>query len=207
MRPLVPKILSILLLSVPVWGQNDHGPTELPRCPVTNEPVNFRVNTTTDDGPVYFCCKTCAVKFEKAPEKFSEATKAQHAALEQYERIQVNCPVTGNPINKKVFTEVKDKRVYFCCKGCKIKFEGKRDKYATALKSSHTYQTRCPVMGGKINPAVFTDLPTGERIYYCCPGCDKKLFATPEKYASKLEAQGTPIDVAKLKTAMWQSKE
>jgi YHS domain-containing protein len=54
-------------------------------------------------------------------------------------------------------------------------------------------------MGDTIDPTVFTDLPTGQRIYFCCPACNAKLRANPEKYAKNLEKQGVHVDVKKLK--------
>lgn len=46
-------------------------------------------------------------------------------------------------------------------------------------------QENCPVMGGKINKAVFTEYK-GKKVYFCCAGCDKKFNADPAKYISKL---------------------
>ena len=39
------------------------------------------------------------------------------------------CPVMEAPINKELYTEYKGKKVYFCCAGCKEKFEKEPDKY------------------------------------------------------------------------------
>ncbi|MCR4317759.1 MAG: hypothetical protein NUW37_15565 [Planctomycetes bacterium] len=44
---------------------------------------------------------------------------------------------------------------------------------------------KCPVLGGNVNKNVFTDFE-GFRIYFCCPGCDRRLKANPETYMSKL---------------------
>ncbi len=46
-------------------------------------------------------------------------------------------------------------------------------------------RTRCPVMGGEIDQAVFSDL-LGERVYFCCPPCVAKFEADPEKYIAVL---------------------
>ena len=46
---------------------------------------------------------------------------------------QKTCPVMGGTINKKVFTEYKGKKVYFCCGGCKPKFEKNPEKYLDKL--------------------------------------------------------------------------
>ena len=58
-------------------------------------------------------------------------------------------------------------------------------------------QESCPVMGGKINKEVYTDYK-GMRVYFCCPGCDKKFKEEPEKYLKRLEEMGQkPMALAK----------
>ena len=46
-------------------------------------------------------------------------------------------------------------------------------------------QTLCPVMGNPINKDVFVEYK-GKKVYFCCPGCDEKFTADPEKYLDKL---------------------
>ncbi|MFC1737446.1 YHS domain-containing protein [Planctomycetota bacterium] len=46
-------------------------------------------------------------------------------------------------------------------------------------------QKTCPVMGGPIDKAVFTEYK-GKKVYFCCPGCDVKFKVDPEKYIVKL---------------------
>jgi len=50
-------------------------------------------------------------------------------------------------------------------------------------------QTRCPVLGGKIDSSYFTDIQ-GQRIYHCCNGCSAKLIADPDTYFKKAAANG-----------------
>jgi YHS domain-containing protein len=50
-------------------------------------------------------------------------------------------------------------------------------------------QTLCPVMGGKIDSAVFTDIQ-GQRVYHCCPMCSKGLKKDPDKYFKKAAEEG-----------------
>jgi len=59
-------------------------------------------------------------------------------------------------------------------------------------------QTKCPVMGGKINKAEYADV-NGKRIYVCCAGCIAKIKADPEKYIKQLEAEGITLDKAAAK--------
>lgn len=176
-------------------------PAPLPKCPVMDEPINFLVSTMTKDGPVYFCCDMCITKSKKDPQKYAEKVLKQRKELATRERVQVACPISGESIDKKVFTGDGKDRVYFCCKDCIKKYTENPAKYAEKLATSYTYQTRCPVMGGKIDPTVSAKLPTGERIYFCCRGCDKKLLKNPRKYAENLEKQGIFIDVEKIEQA------
>lgn len=50
-------------------------------------------------------------------------------------------------------------------------------------------QTHCPVMGGKIDSTVYTDIQ-GQRVYHCCSMCSAKLKADPDKYFKKAAAEG-----------------
>jgi YHS domain-containing protein len=46
-------------------------------------------------------------------------------------------------------------------------------------------QTTCPVMGEEIDKDFFSVF-RGVKVYFCCPGCDKKFLADPEKYIPNL---------------------
>jgi YHS domain-containing protein len=46
---------------------------------------------------------------------------------------QTICPVMGGPINKSIFIEYKNKKVYFCCEPCKEKFEANPEQYIAKL--------------------------------------------------------------------------
>lgn len=46
-------------------------------------------------------------------------------------------------------------------------------------------QTTCPVMGGAINEAVFVEYQ-GQKVYFCCRGCDQRFQQDPKKYTAKL---------------------
>ncbi len=188
-------------------GPGHHEPTgsenaaAMPLCPVMGDPVDFSIRLQTDDGPVYFCCDSCVGKYKKNPAKYAAKVARQRAALAKRPRIQVTCPVSDKPVDQNVFIENGKQKVYFCCKNCRKKYQADPAKYRAALEGSYTYQTMCPVSDEPIVPGVFTDLPTGQRIYFCCKGCDRKLLKNPEKYAPKLEKQGVYLDVKKLKAA------
>jgi YHS domain-containing protein len=50
-------------------------------------------------------------------------------------------------------------------------------------------QTTCPVLAGKIDKNVYADYK-GQRVYFCCNGCDAEFKKDPEKYLQKMKEQG-----------------
>jgi len=70
----------------------------------------------------------CEKKTEPQIETESAQPVPQVSAIEQ-----VVCPVMEGPINKEIYTEYKGKKVYFCCSGCKEKFEKEPEKYLSKL--------------------------------------------------------------------------
>ena len=62
----------------------------------------------------------------------------------------------------------------------------------TTAPADHA-QTTCPVMGGKINKAIFADYQ-GKRVYFCCAGCPAEFQKDPAKYVKILEDQGVVLE-------------
>lgn len=170
------------------------GAIELPRCPVMGEAVDFNVKALTDDGPVYFCCEMCVPKFRKEPAKYADKLALQRTALAKLDHVQVSCPVDGKGVDGKLTAEVGGQTVAFCSKECQTKYTEHPGAFKAKLANSYTYQARCPVSGERIQPNMFNDLSTGQRIYFCCPNCSDKLLKDPAKYAPKLAEQGVTID-------------
>jgi len=50
-------------------------------------------------------------------------------------------------------------------------------------------QTVCPVLKGNVDKNIYVDYK-GQRIYFCCKGCDAEFKKDPEKYLKKMESQG-----------------
>ncbi len=103
---------------------------------------------------------------------------------------QTVCPLMGGKINKDIYTDYQGQRVYFCCAGCKPKFEKDPEKSMKKFEKDNilleSVQTTCPVMGGEINKDQYTDYK-GRRIYFCCAGCPPKFDKDPEKYLEKMD--------------------
>lgn len=194
------KILGTALLVAltgmvaPVLAQHgDYGKksaAKLPNCPIMGEPIDLTVSTATDQGPVFFCCKGCISRYEANSQKYAAKVAAQRKFLAALPKVQVTCPVTGEPVNADVTIEQGGKKVAFCCKGCVKSYQADPAKYQAKLANSYTYQTKCPVMDEEIDPKVFMTSAKGQKVYLCCKGCDKRLAANPAKYMPKLAAQG-----------------
>jgi YHS domain-containing protein len=54
-------------------------------------------------------------------------------------------------------------------------------------------QTVCPVLGGNIDRKVYVDYQ-GNRIYFCCTGCDAEFQKDPGKYLKKIQEQGIILE-------------
>lgn len=153
----------------------------LPPDPVTGEPIVLSIKTMTDDGPVYFASETARERFNADPPKYVATAATQREVLKKLPRVQVTCPVTGNPIDGKTTVLIRGKVVDFCCKNCVSKFdsadntEADERAYDAKLEASYTYQTRCPVSGDKIEPTVYGDINDDLRVYFCCAG-DRDAF-------------------------------
>lgn len=194
-------LLTVAMLAggVVAFADEKKAESKLPLCPVMEEAVDWNVKTSTDSGAVYFCCPPCAKKYNADPAKYEEKVAQQRAMLQKMDKVQVRCPVGGEEIDPKVSRKVDGKAVQFCCEKCAAAYEKDPAKYQARLADSYTYQVTCPVEGGRIDPASYVDLPTGERIYTCCKPCGEKLTNDPAKYAPKLAEQGINLNLKKLK--------
>jgi len=191
---------AVLALSA-TWTSARAAENALPTCPITGEAIDFNVKTMTEDGPAFFCCKKCIGAFEKDPAKFASAMAAQREALAKRDRVQVACPVTGEPVNAEVSVDYNGRKVSFCCKHCVAKFQADPEKFNAKLAASYTYQTKCPISGEGISPTTSAVLPSGDHIYTCCKKCASKIADAAEKVATSLAAQGYNFKVDDIKKA------
>ena len=129
------------------------------------------------------------------------------------------CPIMGGKTNPKLCVEYNDPKthtyakIYLCCPGCTTAV--KRDPAAAYRKSyldrelkdkdGHVIANRgepcdlnnptCPVTGGKVAAGQYA-IYNGYRIGFCCPGCEKTLLQSPDKYLANLVAlQPAPENV------------
>ncbi len=46
-------------------------------------------------------------------------------------------------------------------------------------------QMTCPVMEGRIDRSIYVRYK-GQRVYFCCAGCEERFLSSPETYVSRL---------------------
>lgn len=98
-------------------------------CPVSGEPAKQEFSTEHDGKKINFCCKGCAAKFQREPDKY----KVNLANSYTY---QTKCPVSGEEIDPQAFTTAANgAKIYFCCTSCEKKFFAEPTKYAPTLKA------------------------------------------------------------------------
>lgn len=59
-------------------------------------------------------------------------------------QVQTVCPVLGNKIDKKVYTDYQGQRVYFCCTGCVEPFKKNPAQYLKKLKEQGVTPEKAP---------------------------------------------------------------
>ena len=64
---------------------------------------------------------------------------------------------------------------------------------AATLAAERVPQTVCPVMGGKINKDIFVD-HEGQRVYFCCAGCEGTFKKNADEYLKKMADAGVKLD-------------
>lgn len=116
--------LLFLIPAIVFAAQNDIKPQTT--CPVMGGKIDKNVYLDYQGQRVYFCCTACKETFLKDPDKYFRKF-AQEGVLP--ESVQKKCPVKGNDIDYKIFTDYKGRRIYFCCDSCKKRFEAEPDKY------------------------------------------------------------------------------
>ena len=95
------------------------------------------------------------------------------------------CGMTVSPEKTEHTAEHDGRTYYFCCAGCREKFEADPEKYL--------HETD-PVCGMTVDPqkAEHTTEHEGETYYFCGAGCQDKFEADPEKYLGDREEEPMP---------------
>ncbi|MFK0331768.1 heavy metal translocating P-type ATPase [Rhizobium sp. NPDC090275] len=95
------------------------------------------------------------------------------------------CGMTVDPAAGKPSLEREGRRYFFCCEGCRTKFEAAPQDYLTA---------KDPVCGMSVDRATAKHFlrHEGEKHYFCSAGCKTKFEAAPANYRDGSKPQPKP---------------
>lgn len=97
------------------------------------------------------------------------------------EKFSAKCPVSGKDAVEDKFVEHRGGKLYFCCGGCPDAYKKDPAKFATKanqqlVATKQFVQAKCPLSGGKLNPATQIDVG-GTKVSFCCNNCKGKVEA------------------------------
>jgi YHS domain-containing protein len=146
------------------------------------------------------CCFVVTISTASAQSKRADLPKAHRAAERAAATAaavqEAVCPVTGQPIDPNISTEVEGKRVYFADEAARAKFLDDPGQYQEGVQQQWELmrparvQVLCPVTGKPVNPEVST-LWNGERVFFAMPEAKAAWKQEPQRYAGKLEESYT----------------
>ncbi|KAA3604473.1 MAG: YHS domain-containing protein [Planctomycetota bacterium] len=174
---LLPALLSLSPAVDP--GANEFGAQTA--CPISGKAIDKAVSVDYEGHRVYFCCKGCPKKFKEFPDAYLvKMMKAKEAP----ENIQSTCVVSDQPLEaKEHYVEVLNKKIYTCCTKCQAKVAKDPASYLDKLEGRQA-QSKCPVSGSKVDKNVFVEYQ-GQKVYFCCSGCEGKFKAEADKVFTK----------------------
>lgn len=95
-------------------------------------------------------------------------------------KFDAKCVVAGDQAAKQdKAADYKGGKVYFCCDGCKGKFEKDPAKFAVKanaqlISTGQAKQIKCPIAGTPCKEDKFTTV-SGVKVHFCCDGCKGKV--------------------------------
>lgn len=66
--------------------------------------------------------------------------------------------------------------------------EPKADELATARADAGSVNGLCPIMENPVSPTGGSVVYKGQRVAFCCPGCETDFNADPDKYMNLMKA-------------------
>lgn len=194
-------ILTACLLALPAAAQHDDGhgqkpaksgkaklvmPTEFgpqTSCPISGEELEDRDTYIDYEGHrIYVCCKKCKRKAKAKPEQVAMEMFVKGILLEN---LQTMDPVSGEELeNREHFHQVYNKRIFVNDAKDLEKVAAEPAKYLDIL-GGRGAQEKCAIRGGDLDPDADFVIE-GMTVGQCCPGCEKKWFAEPETYFTKM---------------------
>ncbi len=151
-----------------------------PVCGMRVDPNAGKPSTEYRGETYWFCCNGCQAKFEADPEKYLEGHREpmdhgshrhgheSHAgpmsAPAAESATDPVCGMSVDPRAGKPSTEHEGETYWFCCNGCKTKFEADPEKYLTGHREPMGHAAHGSAHGG---PAAAGSMPLASK--YICP--------------------------------------
>lgn len=88
--------------------------------------------TEKDENKITFY--TCPMHPEERGVEGGKCSECDMELVKKTAKKQTTCPVMGGAINSEIYADHDGMRVYFCCAGCKPKFESDPAKYIKKLR-------------------------------------------------------------------------
>jgi YHS domain-containing protein len=156
-------------------------------CPVTSRPIDRNIVTRFRRHWVYFATPEARDQFLKDPLEYAEGVQKQWE-VDRPLRVQVTCPVTGEPPAPDIYTGEGLTAVFFADEAARRAYEADPARYVTRMATIHTYQTGCGACEMPIDPRVSRELK-GRTIYFCCKGCAGEADKDPDGVFARADRQ------------------
>jgi YHS domain-containing protein len=137
--------LLTLIVMAPDYGWSEEAQTRegtQTRCPVMGGNIDKNIYTDYEGKRIYFCCQGCVETFKKDPEKYVSMMEKDGVVLESVAHAEEKCPVSGEPVDKAIYTEYEGTRVYFCCNRCLEEFKKDPEKYMKGMESHDAHHEK-----------------------------------------------------------------
>ena len=136
-------------------GAGTEGAAVDPVCGMAVNPQTAKHQSIHQGSPYSFCCSGCKAKFEADPDRYlkkdADSASCSCAASEAKENAVIDpvCGMTVDPHAAKYRSTYEGRPYYFCCAGCKVKFESDPKRY--------------------LEPGASAAVPVPEGAIYTCP--------------------------------------
>ncbi|MGB3525106.1 MAG: heavy metal translocating P-type ATPase [Flavobacteriales bacterium] len=171
-----------------------------PVCGMNVDPATAKHSSEHAGQTYYFCSAGCKTKFEADPEHYLAGASASATTKEK----DPVCGMDVDPATAKHSSEHVGHTYYFCCAGCKTKFEADPERYLAGASASATGKLKDPVCGMDVvryvsdpETAEHSATHKGRPYYFCSGGCKTRFEADPERYLDPAKAAAAAAAVSK----------
>lgn len=99
-------------------------------CPVSGDKIDKKFFVDMQGQRVYFCCPKCPPIFKANPDSLFKRAATDGVVFENVQKV---CPISGEKIDKKIYSDWEGRRVFFCCRKCRSLFAADPMKYLKRL--------------------------------------------------------------------------